>query len=189
MRLTTEQIKVIKQTVAEVFGDDAEVRLFGSRLNDRIGGGDIDLLISLPHVCKDRLSKELRLTARLQLRLGDQPFDVLVVDPDEVDRITDRVHYPNIGGCQHWAHWWFPGLDHRAKSLNFAEELALGLGGNRGVPRHDDGGVAAATQLAGSDAARTSSSRQPSWLMAACMAARGARARILLNRFYCSHFT
>ena len=64
MRLTTEQIKVIKQTVAEVFGDD------------------IDLLISLPHVCKDRLGKELRLTARLQLRLGDQPFDVLVVDPE-----------------------------------------------------------------------------------------------------------
>ena len=40
MRLTTEQIKVIKQTVAEVFGDDAEVRLFGSRLNDQIGGGE-----------------------------------------------------------------------------------------------------------------------------------------------------
>ena len=82
MRLTTEQIKVIKQTATEVFGDDAEVRLFGSRLNDRIGGGDIDLLISLPHVCEDRLGKELRLTARLQLRLGDQPFDVLVVDPE-----------------------------------------------------------------------------------------------------------
>ena len=82
MRLTTEQIKVIKQTVAEVFGDDAEVRLFGSRLNDQIGGGDIDLLISLPHVCEDRLGKELRLIARLQLRLGDQPFDVLVVDPE-----------------------------------------------------------------------------------------------------------
>ena len=47
MRLKTEQIKVIMQTVAEVFGDDAEVRLFGSRLNDRTGGGDIDLLISL----------------------------------------------------------------------------------------------------------------------------------------------
>ena len=82
MRLTTEQIKVIKQTVAEVFGDDAEVRLFGSRLNDQIGGGYIDLLISLPHVCEDRLGKELRLTARLQLRLGYQPFDVLVVDPE-----------------------------------------------------------------------------------------------------------
>ena len=82
MRLTTEQIKAIKQTIAEVFGDDAEVRLFGSRLNDQIGGGDIDLLISLPHVCEDRLGKELRLTARLQLRLGGQPFDVLVVDPE-----------------------------------------------------------------------------------------------------------
>ena len=37
---------------------------------------------SLPNACKDRLGKELRLTARLQLRLGDQPFDVLVVDPE-----------------------------------------------------------------------------------------------------------
>ena len=56
--------------------------LIAGRLSDRIGGGDIDLLISLPHVCPDRLVKELRLTARLQLRLGDQPFDVLVVDPE-----------------------------------------------------------------------------------------------------------
>ena len=84
MRLTDTQIKTIKSTVEELFGSQAQVRLFGSRLDDRIRGGDIDLIVTLPEPCTNRMEKELRLAARLQLRLGDQPFDILVVDPDVV---------------------------------------------------------------------------------------------------------
>lgn len=84
MRLTDTQVETIKSTVAEIFGAQARVRLFGSRLDDQARGGDIDLIITLPHPCTQRVEKELRLTARLQLRLGDQPFDILVVDPDVV---------------------------------------------------------------------------------------------------------
>lgn len=81
MRLSTQQIQVIKQTTREIFGSQAKVSLFGSRLNDQLRGGDIDLLVTLPTPCHSATEKALRLTARLQLRLGDQPFDVLVVDP------------------------------------------------------------------------------------------------------------
>lgn len=87
MRLTPEQASIIKKTVAEIFGADAEVRLFGSRLDNQAKGGDIDLLIELPRPCPDRVSRELRLSARLELRLGEQPIDILVVDP-EVHRNT-----------------------------------------------------------------------------------------------------
>ncbi len=82
MRLTPEQASIIKKTVAEIFGADAEVRLFGSRLDNQAKGGDIDLLIELPRPCQDRVARELRLSARLELRLGEQPIDILVVDPE-----------------------------------------------------------------------------------------------------------
>ena len=81
MRLTQEQIAVIKQTTAEVFGPSAEVRLFGSRVDVQQRGGDIDLLVYCTQIIEDKLHKSLTLTARLQMRLGDQPIDVLVIDP------------------------------------------------------------------------------------------------------------
>ncbi len=81
MRLSKNQIEVIRQTVREVFGVEAEVKLFGSRINDDARGGDIDLLVELPTIVVEPERKTLQLVARLQLRLGDQPIDVLVVDP------------------------------------------------------------------------------------------------------------
>ncbi|MGC3874665.1 nucleotidyltransferase domain-containing protein [Halomonas sp. GXIMD04776] len=81
LRLTDDQIRTIKQTTSEIFGPGVQVRLFGSRLDNSAKGGDIDLLVESEHLIDEKLAKALTLTARLQLRLGDQPFDVLVVDP------------------------------------------------------------------------------------------------------------
>ena len=81
MRLNEYQQKVIRTTVAELFGPQADVWLFGSRVDDQAKGGDIDLLIRLD----TRLDQSERalaiLVARLQQRLGDQPIDVLLLDP------------------------------------------------------------------------------------------------------------
>lgn len=81
MRLSSEQRAVIRETANFVFGQDAEVRLFGSRVDDARRGGDIDLLVRLASVEPQRRRKALRLVALLQQRLGDQPIDVVVVDP------------------------------------------------------------------------------------------------------------
>mgnify|MGYP006429505475 CR=1 FL=1 len=80
MRLTPQQIDIIRQTTREVFGDHARVRLFGSRLDDHGRGGDIDLLVESDQAILDEARKRLQLVARLQMRLGDQPIDVLTVD-------------------------------------------------------------------------------------------------------------
>ncbi|MDO8370136.1 MAG: hypothetical protein Q7S71_05480 [Candidatus Nitrotoga sp.] len=45
MRLDDKTRKIIKSEVASQFGDEAIVRLFGSRVDDTQRGGDIDLLI------------------------------------------------------------------------------------------------------------------------------------------------
>jgi len=81
MRLTKHQIDRIKQLVTEVFGSEVDVRLFGSRLDDDQKGGDIDLLVSSDALIPGKLKKSLLLTAKLQIALGDQPIDILVLDP------------------------------------------------------------------------------------------------------------
>lgn len=81
MRLSDHTRSVIRDCVAEIFGPDARIRLFGSRTDDSARGGDIDLLVELPRQDTDAQRKALTLTARLQRRLGDQRIDVLVIDP------------------------------------------------------------------------------------------------------------
>lgn len=82
MRLSQLDQEAIQATVAELFGVDASVLVFGSRVNDSARGGDIDLLVESPEPVPDRRRKALQLVARLQMRLGDQPIDVLVLDPE-----------------------------------------------------------------------------------------------------------
>ena len=82
MRLTAHAREVIRNTTREVFGADAQVKLFGSRVDDAQRGGDIDLLIELPRHQPDAHKKSLTLAARLQMRLGDQRIDVVVLDPE-----------------------------------------------------------------------------------------------------------
>ena len=81
MRLSQQTQKIIRDTVQEVFGVEAQVKLFGSRINDDARGGDIDLLVELPSVTAGIERKTMQFIARLQLRIGDQPIDVLVLDP------------------------------------------------------------------------------------------------------------
>jgi len=81
MRLSPRSRDIIRSVAREIFGPGASVRLFGSRVDDRARGGDIDLLVELPQAVEDRNRKALRMVARLQQELGDQPFDVLVLDP------------------------------------------------------------------------------------------------------------
>ena len=45
MRLSNQTQQIIRKTVAEIFGQEANIILFGSRVDDTAKGGDIDLLI------------------------------------------------------------------------------------------------------------------------------------------------
>ncbi|RLK48382.1 nucleotidyltransferase-like protein [Alkalispirillum mobile] len=78
MRLTDRQIKIIKEEVARILGSDAEVWLFGSRVDDNARGGDIDLMIEADVDPEEALQRELRLYSRLIRRLGDQRIDIVI---------------------------------------------------------------------------------------------------------------
>lgn len=77
MRLTTKQQHIIKQEVKAQFGDKAKVWLFGSRTDDSLRGGDIDLYIQINAQIPDSLQREMRLYANLIKKLGDQRIDII----------------------------------------------------------------------------------------------------------------
>lgn len=91
MRLSAETREIIRKTTQEIFGEAARVRLFGSRIDDSQRGGDIDLLVELPVHDPDARKKSLALAAQLQMRIGDQPIDILVLDPQTILQPIHRV--------------------------------------------------------------------------------------------------
>ena len=82
MRLNDQQRAAIRTTVAETFGTEARVWLFGSRVDDAKRGGDIDLLIETDQVDADALARtEIAFLSKLQMKLGEQKIDVLLDYP------------------------------------------------------------------------------------------------------------
>lgn len=85
MRLSTKEITIIKQVVASLLGSEGvQVILFGSRVDDDAKGGDIDLLIETTAEQVSRVSTANRIAANLQVQLGDQRIDVLLIDPNTI---------------------------------------------------------------------------------------------------------
>ena len=78
MRLTKQQQETIVKAVNEIFGTDAEIWLFGSRVDDSLRGGDIDLYIESGHDDpSERLELENRLFVKLQRALGERRIDIV----------------------------------------------------------------------------------------------------------------
>ncbi len=82
MRLTTQQTNTITQLTKEIFGTDAVVKLFGSRMHDTKRGGDIDLLVELQQPIAQPVIASARLEAKLMLALGLQKIDVIISAPN-----------------------------------------------------------------------------------------------------------
>jgi predicted nucleotidyltransferase len=81
MRITQHQREIIVATIRSECGQQARVHLFGSRLDDNARGGDLDLLVELNKDVDNRAALASRLAALLQIALGDQRIDILLIDP------------------------------------------------------------------------------------------------------------
>ena len=81
MRLPPQTVQAIEQAAREFFAPGSTIRLFGSRLDDRRRGGDIDLLIEppVPLPPAEQISRRNGFLARLYRQLGEQKIDVLIV--------------------------------------------------------------------------------------------------------------
>jgi predicted nucleotidyltransferase len=76
MRLTRDQITAILNTATGIGGRDADVLLFGSRLDDSARGGDVDLVIETDTGLS--VLERARIKATLEARLG-LPVDIVAV--------------------------------------------------------------------------------------------------------------
>ena len=77
MRLTPHQQTTIKKLTSEIFGSDARLMLFGSRVDDNTKGGDIDLYVETQD-SEATLDKKIKLLTALNLALGEQKIDLVV---------------------------------------------------------------------------------------------------------------
>jgi predicted nucleotidyltransferase len=77
MRLSQENITLIKNSVKEIFDENSKVFLFGSRTDDQKKGGDIDLYIET-QIKNDLLQKKLKLINTLHKILGEQKIDIVI---------------------------------------------------------------------------------------------------------------
>lgn len=82
MRLAPEQIETIRSVVRAEAGEDAVVRLFGSRLDDAARGGDIDLLLEMSRPVAEPAMFSARIAARLIRALQGRHVDVVLRAPN-----------------------------------------------------------------------------------------------------------
>lgn len=89
MRLSSKQVKSIINAVAPFIlpNEKIELRLFGSRLDDDLHGGDLDLLIVCrsEHVRSHIEEQKASILAKIYMALDEENVDILIVDKNKVN--------------------------------------------------------------------------------------------------------
>lgn len=88
MRLAQNQTLTIVETARQFAGAEAEVIVFGSRVDDTRKGGDVDLMIEAPE--RPGIWRQAQLVAELEKRLG-LPVDLVVHAANEPERSIHRI--------------------------------------------------------------------------------------------------
>lgn len=87
MRLSKDQIENLKNSINQ-FDPDAEVLLFGSRVNDELKGGDIDILILSKIISRKDIWK---IKDNFFEKFGEQKLDIIVDDGKLLDPFKKKA--------------------------------------------------------------------------------------------------
>lgn len=82
MRLTPQQIQLIRASVILVAGEGVLVRLFGSRLDDDARGGDVDLMLEFATPIANPALLSAQLAAKISRAMQGRKVDVLLSAPN-----------------------------------------------------------------------------------------------------------
>lgn len=98
MRLGEQQIQAIKKIITEVLGERADVRLFGSRVDDTAKGGDIDLYIHLDEPIDRPAYVVSLIQAKLMREIGERKVDILLDAPNlqraSIHQVAEQTGVP-----------------------------------------------------------------------------------------------
>ena len=90
MRLSAEQALIIKQATRQHIGNKACVLLFCSQTDNATRCCDINLLIA-PETPANAFRQQLAPAPALQVALGDQKLDILLLYPSSTETPTHRI--------------------------------------------------------------------------------------------------
>jgi uncharacterized protein len=77
MRLSQFEIETITALVQKHFGEEAQVFLFGSRVDDQKRGGDIDLFVKNNDEKRLTIEAKINFLVDLKILIGDQKIDLV----------------------------------------------------------------------------------------------------------------
>ena len=85
MRLQPKEIDAIAQAAQDAFASGTAVFLFGSRVDDRKRGGDIDLLVEVPVALSptELVRRRTHFVSRIYRLLNKQRIDVIITAQDQ----------------------------------------------------------------------------------------------------------
>ena len=86
MRLNQTEHQIISTIIQKIFGDNALLYLFGSRIEDDKLGGDIDLLIETNLKPEEAFIRKIQAITEIQFALGEQKIDILITNPKKDDK-------------------------------------------------------------------------------------------------------
>lgn len=82
MRLTQAQIQNIRKLVQQIIGNQVSIRVFGSRLDDTVHGGDLDLMLELPEPIDNPALIAAKISAKISRAMHGRKVDVLLIAPN-----------------------------------------------------------------------------------------------------------
>lgn len=82
MRITERDREQIKKIVHDTLGENSKVLLFGSRTDDNLRGGDVDLLIITEFPVEHPAALSAKTSAKISRIFNGRPVDVLLSSPN-----------------------------------------------------------------------------------------------------------
>ncbi len=93
MRLNQFYVDNIKELAGSSFGEGTSVFLFGSRIDDKKKGGDIDLFIRNENERALTVEAKVHFLAKLKTKIGDRKIDVVF---DNIGTRKNQSFYSSI---------------------------------------------------------------------------------------------
>ena len=82
MRISEQQAQIIVEKIAEVLPNTKHVLLFGSRVDDLLKGGDIDIYIESNDDLANPVDVASKITKELNIALSEEKVCVLLFAPN-----------------------------------------------------------------------------------------------------------
>jgi predicted nucleotidyltransferase len=87
MRLSQHYVDSIKRSLQKFYSEELNLYLYGSRTNDNLAGGDIDLVwIVSPNIEQDLNRKKYQIIDAIYDKIGEQKIDLGIVTQEMAEK-------------------------------------------------------------------------------------------------------